>query len=452
MVHNDKKFLLVVDDSRGIQKQLRWAFPGFEVATAGDREEAMTQFRRVQPGVVLLDLGLPPDPGGVTEGLATLQEILSLVPETRVIVITGDNDRSNAVKAIHLGACDFYQKPVDAELLALMVNRAHTLYQLEVENRQRQQPSASSPLPGILASSPVMLDLCRTVERIAPVNITTLLRGASGTGKERFAQAIHSLSTRSGQRMVAINCAAIPDNLLESELFGHERGAFTGALQQTIGKIEHADAGTLFLDEIGDLPMDLQSKLLRFLQERVVQRVGGRVDIPVDVRIVCATHQDLEKQIGAGRFREDLYYRISEFTVNIPPLRERDGDVLMLARSLLNRYSSELGRSLKGFDQAALHALEVYQWPGNVRELESRVKRAAIMASGSYVSVQDLELEDDAGNVVPLDLRSQREEVERKTVVLALKRNNQNAVQAANDLGIARPTLYKLLNKYEIKI
>jgi len=307
-------------------------------------------------------------------------------------------------------------------------------------------------LPGILASSPVMLDLCRTVERIAPVNITTLLRGASGTGKERFAQAIHSLSTRSGQRMVAINCAAIPDNLLESELFGHERGAFTGALQQTIGKIEHADAGTLFLDEIGDLPMDLQSKLLRFLQERVVQRVGGRVDIPVDVRIVCATHQDLEKQIGAGRFREDLYYRISEFTVNIPPLRERDGDVLMLARSLLNRYSSELGRSLKGFDQAALHALEVYQWPGNVRELESRVKRAAIMASGSYVSVQDLELEDDAGNVVPLDLRSQREEVERKTVVLALKRNNQNAVQAANDLGIARPTLYKLLNKYEIKI
>jgi two-component system NtrC family response regulator len=451
-VPKDKKFLLVVDDSRGIQKQLRWAFPGFEVVTAGDREDAIAQFRRVEPGVVLLDLGLPPDPGGVTEGLATLQEILSLVPETRVIVITGDNDRTNAVKAIQLGACDFYQKPVYAELLALMVNRANTLYQLEVENRQLQRPQLSSPLAGILASSPVMLDVCRTVQRIAPVDITTLLRGASGTGKERFAQAIHSLSPRSKLRMVAINCAAIPDNLLESELFGHEIGAFTGASRQSIGKIEHADGGTLFLDEIGDLPMDLQSKLLRFLQERVVERVGGRVDIPVDVRIVCATHQDLEKQISAGRFREDLYYRISEFTVNIPPLRDRDGDVLMLARSFLNRYSSELGRSLKGFDQAALHAIEAHNWPGNVRELESRVKRATIMASGSYVRVEDLELDDDTENIVPLDLRTQRDEVERRTVVLALERSNQNAVQAANELGIARPTLYKLLIKHEIEI
>ena len=290
-----KKQLLAVEDDKGLQSQLRWAFEDFEVTIAGDREEAITQLRRVQPGVVLLDLGLPPDPGGVSEGLATLETILSLTPETKVIVVTGDNDRANAVKAIAAGAYDFYQKPVDAEILGLIVHRAYQVYQLEIENQRLSQDQDPMPLAGIIATSPQMLDICKTIEKVAPADVTTLLLGASGTGKERFAQALHELSPRAGNAMVAINCAAIPENLLESELFGYEKGAFTGAAKTTPGKIEYADGGTLFLDEIGDLPLELQSKLLRFLQERVVERIGGRKEIPVDVRIVCATHQNLEQ-------------------------------------------------------------------------------------------------------------------------------------------------------------
>ncbi len=445
-----KKHLLVVEDDEGLQNQLRWAFEGFEVVIAGDREAALAQLRRVQPGVVLLDLGLPPDPGGVTEGMATLQEILSLVPETKVIVVTGDHDRANAVKAIGLGAYDFYQKPVDAEILGLIVERAYSVYELELENRRLQQYRKESPLMGIIASSPQMMEVCRMVEKVAPTDITTLLLGASGTGKERFAQALHELSNRGSERIVAINCAAIPENLLESELFGYEKGAFTGATQQTIGKIEHANGGTLFLDEVGDLPLELQAKLLRFLQERVVERLGGRKEIPVDVRIICATHQDLTARIAEGRFREDLYYRISEITINIPRLKDREGDALVLAKAFLSRFADEMKRPVKGFDQGAIDAIESYDWPGNVRELESRIKRATIMADNGYVSRGDLELNTDR-EPLPLNMKQVREEAERSAIMRALAHCNDNISEAASALGITRPTLYNMLEKYRLK-
>ncbi|WP_027950129.1 PEP-CTERM-box response regulator transcription factor [Haliea salexigens] len=452
MAKTQSKHLLVVEDDKGLQSQLRWAFDGYEVAIAGDRSEAITALRRFEPGVVLLDLGLPPDPGGVTEGLATLREVLSLAPETKVIVVTGDNDRANAVKAIAGGAWDFHQKPADPELLAMLVDRAYHVYALERENLRLQKASENMPLRDIIAVSPEMLKVCRTVEKIAPTDITTLLLGASGTGKERFARALHELSPRAGKRMVAINCAAIPENLLESELFGYEKGAFTGANQQTIGKIEYANEGTLFLDEIGDLPLELQAKLLRFLQERVVERIGGRKEIPVDVRIVCATHQNLEEQMKEGRFREDLYYRVSEMTIKIPALKDRTGDTAVLAKAFLARFSGELGNGGRSFDAAALEAIERYSWPGNVRELESRVKRAAIMAEGSQVTAEDLELDVDANEeALPLNLRQVRDAAERGAIIRALGHAGDNVSEAAALLGVTRPTLYTMLEKYGLK-
>ena len=448
---NTKKHLLVVEDDKGLQTQLRWAFEGFEVVIAGDREEAIAQLRKVQPGVVLLDLGLPPDPGGVTEGLATLQEVLSLTPETKVIVVTGDNDRKNAVKAIALGAYDFYQKPVDAEILGLIVNRAYQVHELEIENRRLSHDQGQMPLTGIIATSPQMLEVCRTIEKIAPADVTTLLLGASGTGKERFAQALHELSHRSNKKIVAINCAAIPDNLLESELFGYEKGAFTGAAKTTPGKIEYADGGTLFLDEIGDLPLELQAKLLRFLQERVVEHLGGRKEIPVDVRIICATHQNLKELIKEGRFREDLYYRVSEITINIPPLKDREGDSLVLAKAFLNRFIGEMNSKVKGFTPEAVQAIESYDWPGNVRELESRVKRSTIMADGAFITPQDLQLEVSAHENTPLNLKQVREDAERRAVIRALSHCSDNISDAATLLGVTRPTLYSLLEKLGLK-
>ncbi|WP_202962468.1 PEP-CTERM-box response regulator transcription factor [Congregibacter litoralis] len=449
--------LLVVEDDEGLQSQLRWAFDSHEVIIAGDRKAAITALRRHQPGVVLLDLGLPPDPGGVTEGLATLGEILSLAPETKVIVVTGDNDRGNAVKAIAGGAYDFHQKPADPELLTLLVERAQHVYELERENQALQRSTGNMPLDNIIAVSPQMLKVCRTVEKIAPTDITTLLLGASGTGKERFAQAIHELSPRAKERMVAINCAAIPDTLLESELFGYEKGAFTGASQQTIGKIEHASGGTLFLDEIGDLPMELQAKLLRFLQERVVERLGGRKEIPVDVRVICATHQNLEQHIAEGKFREDLYYRVSEMVINIPTLQEREGDAVVLAKSFLSRFAGDKGTGVKSFDSNALRAIGNYAWPGNVRELESRIKRAVIMAEGAQVTVEDLELEDaledtlKAANELPLNIKQVREQAEKAAILRALSHSDDNMTEAAELLGITRPTLYSMMEKYGMR-
>lgn len=445
------KYLLIVEDDEGLQSQLRWCFDDFEVLMAGDREEAITQIRRHQPAVVTLDLGLPPDPGGVSEGLATLEEILALAPGTKIIVVTGDNDRTNAVKAIALGAYDFCQKPVEPEILSLIVKRAYHVNELEQENIKLQQNRSGTPLNGIIATSPEMLKVCRTIEKVAPSNITTLLLGASGTGKELFAQALHELSPRSDHKMVAINCAAIPANLLESELFGYEKGAFTGASKQTKGKIEYANGGTLFLDEIGDLPFDLQAKLLRFLQERILERIGGREEIPIDVRIICATHQNIQNLIEEGRFREDLYYRISEVTIKIPPLKEREGDALLLAKAFLERFSKEYNQQINGFEKNAILAIEHYDWPGNVREIESRVKRAVIMAESSLLTIEDLELAAPDEESTPLNLKQVRREAERKAILRALNHADSNISETAKNLGITRPTLYSLMEKYDIK-
>lgn len=448
---DSKKKLLVVEDDKGLQSQLRWAFDEFEVTIAGDRSEAINQARRIEPNVVLLDLGLPPDPGGVTEGLATLSEILSLTPATKVIILTGDDNYANAVKSIALGAYDFHQKPADPQILALLVDRAYHVNALERENRRLQNHNLSMPLMGIITTSPQMLKVCRTIEKIAPSDITTLILGASGTGKELCARALHELSPRASHSLVAINCAAIPANLLESELFGYEKGAFTGAVKQTPGKIEYADKGTLFLDEIGDLPIELQAKLLRFLQERVVEHIGGRKEIPVDVRIICATHHNLQDLISKGLFREDLYYRISEIVLEIPSLNEREGDTTLLAKSFLNQWSKEYNSSAKRFSTEAIAAMAAYDWPGNVRELESRVKRGVIMADGNQISSEDLELASSEKEAMPQSLKVMREKTEYTSVLRAMSYANQNITEAANVLGITRPTLYKLLERMGIQ-
>lgn len=450
-MNGSNKHLLVVEDDVGLQSQLRWCFDGFEVVTAGDRHEAIAQLRRYRPGVVVLDLGLPPDPGGSSEGLASLEEMLAMTPETKIIVMTGNDDRANAVKSIGLGAYDFYPKPVDPNILQLIVNRAHRVHELEKENRQLQQSQHEMPLPGIIAESPQMLKVCSTLKKVAPSNVTTLLLGASGTGKELFAQALHELSPRADKNLVAINCAAIPENLLESELFGHEKGAFTGAVKQTPGKLEYADGGTLFLDEIGDMPLELQAKLLRFCQERVFERIGGRREIAVDVRIICATHQDLHTMISEGRFREDLYYRISEITLEIPPLRQREGDALVIARAFLERFNDEHGRSVRGFTQEAIAAIEHFDWPGNIREIESRIKRAVILTDGPKITPEDLELSMAEEEFFPFNLKQVRKEAERRAILGALNRSDGNVSQAAITLGVTRPTLYTMMDKYDIK-
>lgn len=443
--------LLIVEDDPGLQSQLRWSFEGFNVVVAGYREAALAEIKRHQPPVVTLDLGLPPDADGATEGLSTLEQILEQAPDTKVIVVSGNEDRENAVRAVGLGAYDFYQKPIDPDILRLIVERAFHVYILEQENR-RLAAKVHSPLAGLIASSPQMLKICRTVEKVAPTDATTLLLGESGTGKEVIARGLHDLSPRAGKNFIAINCAAIPDNLLESELFGYEKGAFTGAGKQTKGKIEYADGGTLFLDEVGDLPMSLQVKLLRFLQERIIERLGGRQEIPVDVRVVCATHRDLPAQVQAGTFREDLYYRISEITIRIPPLREREGDALLLARTFLDRYSEQHKRNLKGFTREAVAAIEAHPWPGNVRELENKLKRAVIMAESNRISADELELSvPDGAADQPLQLREVRDAAERAAVQRALSLYNGNISQAAEALGVSRPTIYDLMNKFGLK-
>ncbi len=442
--------LLIVEDDVGLQSQLRWSFEDFDVALAGDREGALAQVRRFEPAVVTLDLGLPPDPGGVTEGFLTLKETLVLDPSIKVIVVTGHDDRDNAVKAIGLGAYDFFEKPIDPEMLSFMVERAAKVRQLEEENRKLACAVTRSPFEGLIAASPQMLEVCRTVEKLGPTDVTTLILGESGTGKEILVRVLHALSARSQRRLVAINCAAIPETLLESELFGYERGAFTGAVKTTLGKIENADTGILFLDEIGDLPMSLQAKLLRFLQERVIERVGGRKEIPVDVRVICATHQDPEVLIREGRFREDLYYRINEATIRVPPLRERSGDALVLARAFLTRFAKQQQRPIRDFAHSALEVIEQYHWPGNVRELENRVKRAVIMADGTEVTARDLELADVQAGTQPFDLREVREMAERSAIQRAMSYTDSNISRTSELLGVTRPTLYNLIKKYGI--
>ncbi len=447
MSENARK-LLIVEDDPGLLNQLKWCFEDYEVFTAEDREQAIIELRRHEPMVVLQDLGLPPNPEGVEEGFATLKETLRLAPHTKVIVVTGNGDQENALTAVAQGAYDFYEKPVDTDTLKLLVDRAFNISELENENRRLSNQVNESPLDGIVAASEAMLAVCRMIEKVAPTDVTTLLLGESGTGKELLSRALHNLSPRKDKNFVAINCAAIPENLLESELFGHEKGAFTGAHKQTIGKVEVANGGTLFLDEIGDMPMPLQAKLLRFLQERVIERVGGRQEIPVDVRVVCATNQNPETLIGEGLFREDLYYRVSEITINIPPFRDREEGRLILARTLLQKYAKKQKRAINGFSEDAVAAIEGYSWPGNVRELENKIKGAVIMADGKMVTADDMQLSLEESEPESLNLREVRSRAESKAIRVALTKSYGNISKAAELLGITRPTLYDLMNKY----
>ena len=449
---NEKEVLLVVEDDLGLQKQFKWSFADYQVVIAGDRTSAVDALRRFAPSVVTLDLGLPPDPANASEGFAVLEEILQLAPKTKVIVVTGNDDRDNAIKAVAMGAYDFYQKPVDIDVLNMIVTRAFQLTALEQENVKLQQQTLE-PLSGLIVSCEKMQKLSRVIEKIAPSSITTLLLGESGTGKEVLARAIHELSPRANKPFVAVNCAAIPENLLESELFGYEKGAFTGATQQTKGKIEFANGGTFFLDEIGDLSFPLQAKLLRFIQERVVERLGGRGEIPVDVRIVCATHQNIQSLIDSGDFREDLYYRISEMVVNIPPLRDREGDAIVIAKAFLARFSEYEKKEIKGFTKEAKQVIETYHWPGNIRQLENNIKRAVIMSEDAYIGLEDLALQTVAAEEksLPLNLKKVREKAESVAIKRALAHTDSNISNAAKLLGVTRPTLYTLLDKYSIE-
>jgi len=435
----------------GLQKQLKWCFDEYQVWVAATRAEALAQLRRFEPAVVLQDLGLPPDAAGVSEGLRTLQEILQAAPQVKVIVVTGNGDQGNAVKAVGLGATDFCQKPVEPQILKLIVARAFRMHALEEQNRQLQRQS-NSPLAGVVATDEAMLKVCRMVEKVAPTDVSVLILGESGTGKELLAHAIHALSARKDGRFVAINCAAIPEQLLESELFGHEKGAFTGAVKQTLGKVEMAEGGTLFLDEIGDMPAPLQAKLLRFLQDRVIERLGGRKPIPVNVRVVCATNQDLQALILEQRFRQDLYYRISAVTVNVPPLRQRGSGVVVLAQAILQRIAAESATKLRGMSDDALAALQNYSWPGNVRELENKLRAAVIMAEGQLIQAGDLGLNTPVTAPPQLNLAEVRLQAERQALIQALALAQNNVSRAAELLGVSRPTLYDLLERCGVRV
>ena len=449
-MNDERPVLLMVEDDRGLQKQMRWSFDQYNVVFAEDRDHAIAALRRYEPAVVTLDLGLPPNPDTPDEGFRILREVLALAPGTKVIALTGQNDRANAVCAIGMGAYDFFAKPFEAEILGMVIARAFRVADLERENRRLTESRRNDVVEGLLTRDPGMLKVCRQIERLAPTDATVTLLGESGTGKELLARSLHSGSPRRKRRFVAINCAAIPDALLESELFGYEKGAFTGAAKTTPGKIETADGGTLFLDEIGDLPMSLQAKLLRFLQERVLERVGGREEIPVNVRVVCATHRNLRDQIAQGAFREDLFYRLTEMIVSIPPLRARAGDANLLAHAFVQKFAVAHGRERMRLGEDALGAIAAHPWPGNVRELENALKRAVIMADETVITV------DDLGITAPeapefLNLRQAREEAERLAVIRVMSRCEGNIAKAAEVLGISRPTLYDFLNRFGMR-
>lgn len=442
-----KPILLIIEDDAGLQSQLRWHFDQYETVVADNRQDAIAALRLHEAAVIIQDLGLPPDEDGVDEGFKCIQDILRISPNSKIIVMTGKTDHENALRAVAMGAYDFYQKPVDPNTLDLIVQRAFHIHELEDYNR-RLSLSQQEPLEGLITNDPQLLKICRQLEKISPTTVTCTLLGESGTGKEVMARAIHQLSPRKTKRFVAINCAAVPENLIESELFGYEKGAFTGANKTTIGKVETASEGTLFLDEIGDMPLNLQAKLLRFLQERVIERVGGRTEIPVDVRVICATNKNLEEMVKTGSFREDLFYRICEMTVVIPPLRNRLGDKVLLARHFKLKFAKEHGQNVTGFTPDAIAAIENYSWPGNIREMENKIKRAVIMADGKHVTREDLGLAE-AGEL-SLNLRHVRQEAERGAILRALSMTDNNISAAAKLLGVTRPTFYDLIKKYDM--
>jgi two-component system NtrC family response regulator len=445
-----KPKLLIVEDDTGLTTQYRWAFPEWRVLLAGDRAEALALAQRELPDVVLLDLGLPPDAEGVAEGFAALEALRRSQPDLPVVVASGQGQRENALRAIGLGAYDFCEKPVEPAVLKTILSRALRMRELVQENRRLAAAPRPSPIEGIITGDEAMLKLCRTVERLASVSVPVLLLGESGTGKEALARALHDLGPRAKKPFVALNCAAIPETLLEAELFGHEKGAFTGAVKQTQGKIELADGGTLFLDEIGEMPLALQAKLLRFLEDQVVERIGGRKGIRVDVRIVSATNQPLEAQSETGKFRGDLLYRLNSMTVRIPPLRDRGGDALLLARFFLSRFAEEFGARVRGFDPGAVEAIAAHGWPGNVRELLNRVRRAVLMADGGLITAAELEIDAPAAGSAGavLDLRLARLRSEREVLERALTLSQNSMAQAARLLGVSRPTLYNLMEAH----
>ncbi len=458
-----KPKILIIDDDEEIRTQMKWAVAAdYEVSLAGDREEAIARFREHRPQVALLDLGLPPSPNDTGEGMATLAALLTMDRGAKIIIISGQSDRENAVRAIGAGAYDFLNKPIDAEQLRLLLQRCVFVSELERDYRQLQDEERPGMFEGILGSHAKMEEIFKTVGKVAKAAAPVLILGESGTGKEMVANAIHRRGPCKDKPFVAINCNAIPENLIESELFGYEKGAFTGANSQRVGLIETAAGGTLFLDEIGDLPPPVQVKLLRFLQEKRIQRVGGRQEIPVDARVLAATHIDLTKAISEGRFREDLYFRLAVVVCKLPPLRERGDDVILLARDFLKRFGKLHGRENLSFDPQALKAIARYPWPGNVRELQNRIQRAVIMADDRRIASEDLEIGTAPGTgesgtrpaAVEASqaggLKEARETLERELVSQALDRHEWNISAAAKELNISRPTLYELMNKLGI--
>jgi two-component system NtrC family response regulator len=450
--------LLVVDDSEDIRKQLKWGFTNeYTMLLAGDAQEALALFSKHLPKVIVLDLGLPPHPDGTEEGFRCLEEMLKAHYFTKVIIATGQGDIGNALRAVQGGAYDFLQKPIDLGELKVIIKRAFHLHALEEENRRLRSvlDRKDGALSGIVGQCPAMLDVFATIRKVATSEVAVLIQGESGTGKELVARAIHAMSPRREHNFVAINCGAIPENLLESELFGHEKGSFTGAHAQVQGKVEFAQSGTLFLDEIGELPPLLQVKLLRFLQDKTIQRVGGREDILVDARIIAASNRVLGEEITAGRFREDLYYRIGVVTIQLPPLRERKEDIALMGTLFLRQYGDEFKKRIKGFSSASLECMESYAWPGNVRELENKVKRAVILSETALIEPHDLGLSDKAatlpGSVPVLErrtLKDARDRLEREMIMQAMDRHKGNIAQASEELGISRPTFYDIMKKH----
>jgi two-component system, NtrC family, response regulator len=446
-----RRKLLILENDRGLRRELEEIFADLEVTSADTSDQVLALVRRIEPDVVLFDLGTAHEVAVAAQSLDLLRQILHLAPDTKIIAMTEHDARELAVQAVGLGAADFYHKPLDAGVLSIVVRRAFRIRELEEENWRLREKTGAMALEGIIGVSDPMRQLCRSIEKVAPTSATVLLLGDSGTGKELLARALHRLSGRSHQPFVAINCAAIPDTLLESELFGYEKGAFTGAAKRTPGKLEAADTGTVFLDEIGEMPASLQAKLLRVLQERTVERIGGRTPIPLDLRFICATNRNLDQQIGTGAFRDDLYYRISEVTVRVPPLRDRQGDSLLLAQFLLQEMSERFGKPTRGLAPDAIRAIQAHRWPGNVRELENRIKGAVIMAEGAVVTASDLGLQDPGEYSEFLNLRVARQRAESQAVRQALAVSRGNLSRAAELLGVTRPTLYDLLEKHRIE-
>jgi len=446
-----KQKLLIIDDDEDLRTQMKWALTAdYDVYLAEDRPSAIALINKEQPAVITLDLGLPPNPAGVEEGFAVLDHVLDEYGHTKVIIITGRGEKEHALRAVGKGAYDFFYKPIELDELKVVLKRAFHVSQLEQEQRELRQRLSGDTFEGMIGTSTKMQDIFSAIRKVATTDAPVLIRGESGTGKELVARAIHRLSIRASKPFIPINCSAIPENLIESELFGHEKGTFTGAHVQRKGRFEMAEGGTLFLDEIGDLPLSLQVKLLRFLQEKTIERVGGREQIEVDTRIVAATNRDLEEAMRKAAFRDDLFYRISVINISLPPLRERSADIVLLAKAFLDRYANESRKKIKGFSSPVIEALERYTWPGNVRELENRIKRSVIMSEGKKITLEDLEMQSVAGVKQSILLKDARENLEKELILKAIARNENNLTKAASDLGISRPTLYDLMGKLGI--